>query len=137
MADRVFGYDGNSAANIAVTKQEFKKECNINVIVALFKRGAPLPIQIEAGQFVDVSELGDYKTALEQVMEAEVVWNTLPLIVKDGVGGDVAGFLDYVNDPQNAEQLVEWGLVAGPEIPAGLPVAAASGSGGGVDDPEE
>lgn len=111
---RVFGYEPGMPSK---TKQEFKQECNINHIVELYKKGAPLPLQITAGQFSDVSELGDYKTALDTVMEAERVFKTLPLVIKQAVNNTAAGFIDYVNDPSNKDQLVDWGLIAGPEVP--------------------
>ncbi len=110
---RVFGYLPDDEPQKA--KQEFKEECDVNTIVDMYKRGAPLPVQIRPGQFADVSDLGDYKTALETVMEAEEVWNTLPLAVKEAAGGTAAGFVDFVNDPANADQLIELGLVPGPE----------------------
>jgi len=111
---RYFSYEAGMPSR---TKQEFRDECDVNRIVASFKRGAPLPVQIHEGQFVDVSELGDYKTALETIMEAERVFNTLPMVVKDRVDNSPAGFLDFVNDPENADELVDLGLVPAPERP--------------------
>jgi len=108
------------------TKQEFKGECDVNRIVDLFRKGAPLPVQIHQGQFADVSELGDYKTALDTVMEAEAVFKTLPMAVKERCDNSVAGFLDFVNDPDNAEDLIELGLVAKPEVAIATDPAPAS-----------
>jgi len=95
-------------------KQEFQAECNVNTIVELFMKGAPLPVQVHEGQFVDVSELGDYKTALETVMEAEQVFKTLPMAVKKRCENSVAGFLDFVNDPENKDEMIELGLLEPP-----------------------
>lgn len=109
---RVYGYEEGMPSK---TKQEFKDECDVNTIVDMYVRGAPLPVQITKGQFVDVSELGDYKTAIDTVMQAEEVFNKMPKAIKEAVGNSVAGFLDFVNDPENEDQLVELGLVAAEE----------------------
>ncbi len=120
---RVFTYEVGMPSR---TKQEFKDECDVNLIVDAFTRGAPLPVQIHQGQFVDVSELGDYKTAVDTLMAADDVFAKLPGAVKDAVGNSPAGFLDFVNDPENADEMVQLGLVAPPpkeaaETPADEP----------------
>ena len=118
--ERVYGYDGRNAE--VVTKQEFKDECNVNVIVEAYKKGAPLGVTIHDGQFADVSELGDYKTAVDTVLEAEAIFKKLPMTIKSVVK-DPAGFVDFVNDPENKDQLVKWGLVPGPEPAAAVETA--------------
>ncbi len=110
---RVFAYEEGMPSK---TKQEFKDESDVNVIVDMYTRGAPLPVQITPGQFLDVSELGDYRTALDTIMEAEEVFKKMPKAVKDAVGNSVAGFLDFVNDPENTDQLVDLGLIPKDEL---------------------
>ena len=84
-----------------MAKQEFKDECDVNTIVDMYKKGAPLPVQVQPGQFIDVSELGDYKTAVEQVMEAEKVWNTVSREAREATGGDAG----HDHDGQRQERI--------------------------------
>ena len=121
--NRVYGYEPGMPSR---AKQEFKGESDVNNIVAMYKKGSPLPLQIRQGQFADVTQLGDYKTAVDALLEAEQVWATLPQTVKTAAGGTVASFLDFVNDPANADQLIELGLVAGPDVPAEAVVTAGA-----------
>lgn len=120
--ERFFCYE---AGEPSLTKQEFGRDCDINNIVAMYKKGRPMPFTVTPGMFADVSEMGDYKTAVDVLMEAEILWRRLPLEVRQKAGGSPAAFLDYVNDPENAESLVDMGLVtAAPEAKVSQPPKA-------------
>lgn len=119
---RVYAYDGDKHPSMA--KQEFKGECDVNKIVQLYRQGSPMPVQVRSGQFADVSDMPDYKTAVETVMEAKAIFRQLPMDVKRACGNTVAGFLDFVNDPANAQELVELGLMPAETAP---PEAAPAG----------
>lgn len=97
------------------TKQAFKQECDINHIMARFKRvqGAEFLTQYNGyvgGQFGDFSQIPDYRTALEQVRAAEGVFGALPAIVRKRFGNDPAEFLDFCQNPENESELVRLGL---------------------------
>lgn len=119
---RVFAYDGEQHPSMA--KQEFKSECDVNKIVQLYRQGSPMPVQVRSGQFADVSEMPDYKTAVETVMEAEEIFGKMSMDVKNACGNTVAGFLDWVQDPDNKDQLIELGLMPAETAP---PEAAPAG----------
>nr|QJB20007.1 MAG: internal scaffolding protein [Microvirus sp.] len=105
------------------TKQSFKQECDVNQIMKRFKRanaGASFLDRYQgylSGQFGDFSNVVDYRTALDQVRQANDVFDRLPAIVRKRFGNDAAAFLDFVHDPSNQGEMVKMGLAnAKPEV---------------------
>lgn len=97
------------------TKQSFKAECDVNVIMKRFKKTAGVDFLNRyqgylTGEFGDFSEVVDYRTALEQVARAESVFGALPAALRSRFENDPAQFLDFVQDPANANELVSLGL---------------------------
>lgn len=97
------------------TKQAFKDECDINLIMKRFKKvmGSDYLERYNgyvSGQFGDFSNVGDYRSALDQVKRAEEVFMALPAIVRKRFGNDAAEFLDFCNDPANVDEMVSMGL---------------------------
>lgn len=78
-----------------MTKQEFKAECDINNIIRRFHKDGFLRHMAQGmPQFLDVSELGDYRTAIDQVRAAERWFSQLPAKVRTKFDNDAAAFLD-------------------------------------------
>lgn len=97
------------------TKQSFRDECDVNKIMKRFKRSAGVGFLDRyqgylSGQFGDFSEVVDYRTALDQVRQANEVFGRLPAVVRKRFGNDPASFLDFVHDPANVGELVKMGL---------------------------
>lgn len=108
----------------SLTKQSFKNECDINLLMKKFKKimNADYLTQYNGyvgGQFGDFSEVSDYRSALEQVRSAQAVFDALPAVVRKQFAHDPAEFLDFCQNPANAGKLVEWGLaVEKPQAPS-------------------
>lgn len=97
------------------TQQSFKAECDINKIMERFKKstGAEYLNRYQgylSGEFGDFSEVGDYRTALEQVERARGVFMALPAKVRSQLANDPAEFLDFVQNPANSQALIDMGL---------------------------
>lgn len=97
------------------TKQSFKDECDINKIMKRFKKtvGTDYLNRFQGyldGRYGDFSEVADYRSALHQVRQAEEVFMALPAKVRGRFSNDPAQFLDFVQNPNNAEELVSLGL---------------------------
>lgn len=92
------------------TKQEFKDECDVNNIVARYVRDA-FWSHLAKGvpQFVDVSEVGDFKEAVDQVRSATEFFNHLPAALRTRFGNDVARFMDEAGQ-MTRDELREFGL---------------------------
>lgn len=96
-----------------MTKTSFKEECGIDWIMKQYRgTGVITHLNPKQAQFADVSEMGDYRTALHQVREAEDLFMQLPSKLRAKFENDAAAFLDWVTDPSTElEELKEYGLV--------------------------
>lgn len=101
------------------TKQSESAAVDVNRIVAQFDRTGVLP-QVRPGQFLDVSAVGDYREALEEVRLAESFFSSLPAAIRTEFANDPAAFLDFAVDPANRGRMQELKLIpADVVVPAG------------------
>jgi len=92
------------------TKQQFKAESDINTIVNKYKKtGVITHYARYQGSYGDATGL-DYKNAMDVVSNANTLFLELPASVRDRFNGDPAKFLDFVQDPKNADELTEMGF---------------------------
>lgn len=105
-------YSGIDCGTEGGAKQSFKEECDINTIVAQYaKTGLLTPVVQRPPEFVDVSEVGDYRTALEHVRIADDMFMQLGSAIRGEFENDPAIFLDFCTDPQNEDRMRELGLL--------------------------
>lgn len=76
----------------------------------------------QVGQFVDLSELSDYATAMRVVKAADSAFLQLPASARKAFNNDAAEWLDAVQGADNGDlekldQLVKAGLVKAPMVP--------------------
>ena len=115
-------------------KQSFKEECDINNILARYAAtGLLTPVQQTPGFFVDVSDVGDYREALDNVIQAQALFMQLPAVIRARFENDPAAFLDFASDPTNEDQMREMGLL--PPLPAEEPPTPAPEPAAGEQDP--
>lgn len=99
------------------TKQEFKDECDINIIVRNFvKHGALSPRDINArtAMYEDVSGIGDLQSSMSKVEAAKAGFERLPAAVRERFGNSAVALLRFVLDPANRAEAIELGLIDGP-----------------------
>ncbi len=110
-------YDGLRKAVTVVcgpgrTKQSMKDECDINLILARHeKTGLLTPVDTRPAMFVDVSGVGDYREAIENVRNAEDLFMQLPSKVRAKFDNDPAEFLDFCSSSENEEEMRDMGLL--------------------------
>lgn len=103
------------------TKQSFKNECDINLIVNKFKATGVITHQNnQPAQYGYAPEI-DFREALQTVMEAEESFGKLPAAVRQRFMNDPAELIDFLGDPENRDEAVELGLMEAPEAVAGSP----------------
>lgn len=97
------------------TMQEFKKECDINVLMKRYQKTGLFP-QHPGDKPRYVSNIGmpDYQQSLEIVMQAQSDFNSLNSELRKRFDNDPAKFLEFVNNPDNADELVKLGLREAP-----------------------
>jgi len=105
------------------TKQEFKDECDLGLIIKRFSktpegRRALANAQgfAETAQFGDVSAVPDFRTARDLVNAANASFMALPAIVRRRFDNDPAQFLDFCNDPNNLDEARSLGLAKPVEV---------------------
>ena len=93
------------------TQQQFKKECDINVVVSRFMKTGQLPPPKAQGFYADVSDVEDFQSAREAVRQAEADFMRYPAAIRAAFDNDPTVFVDAFNDPDNIDTLVEMGLL--------------------------
>lgn len=89
-----------------LAKQSAKDECDVNLILDRFRRtGAVDHLARGTPVFADVSEVGDYRTALENARAAEKYFAGLPAKVRAEFGNDAVRYLEALQDPEAGERL--------------------------------
>lgn len=98
-----------------LTKQSFKKECDINHLLNRYqKTGLIDHVNKYKGQYADLSNPVDYQTALNVVISAQNAFDSLPSSVRKRFGNDPRSFVEFVSDPENKEALYDMGLAERP-----------------------
>lgn len=95
------------------TKQSFKDETDINVLVKRFgvtttaqMRGLKVPSYGDFGE-----KVFDFQSAMNAVVDAQRAFDTLPADVRKRFGHDPQEFIAFFNDPANVEEGRKLGLV--------------------------
>lgn len=117
--------DLNIPVSARIVKGSFADECDINRIMSKYQRTGILPDVSKLGQYLDVSNVTDYASALNMVSDAQDLFDALPAHIRQDCYNDPAVFLDRATDPS---WLLKHGLASTP-----LPAAAKApmlGSGG-------
>jgi phage internal scaffolding protein len=114
------------------TRQEFRDECDINVIMRRYQSTGELPVLNQGNaQFLDVSASLTFQESMNFIADAQSMFNELPSAVRDRFYNDPAQFLDFCSNDDNRTQLAEMGLLS-PEatrellFPSSPPLPTAS-----------
>lgn len=95
----------------SLTQQQFKAECDVNNILAKYKKSGLLThINKHQGNFGDFTNVEDYKTSLEKVMKAQESFEHLPSELRNKFQNDPGNLISYLQDPKNDEEAVKYGL---------------------------
>lgn len=107
------------------TKQSFKAECDINNILARFKRTGVIEFTSKyQAQYGDVTAL-DFTEAMHTIATAKSMFHDMPSHLRARFKNDPAEFLAFVDNPANKEEARALGLLK-PEEPAAAPVQGAT-----------
>lgn len=94
-------------------KQSMREECDVNLIVQRFqKTGLISHLADGVPSFVDVSELGDFRSVLEHCRSVEAYFQGLPAKVRAVFSNDSRSFMDYLEGNPGVGDLEELGLEA-------------------------
>lgn len=117
-----FNYDTDQASQEAATviegesmaQQQFKDECDINVIVQRFGLTGELPENLRLPVSGDFTGIVDFKTAMDAVSQAQSAFMELPAQLRARFENDPQRLMRFLENDKNREEAVELGLVMRP-----------------------
>jgi phage internal scaffolding protein len=95
----------------SLAQQHFKDECDINNILRQFNLTGVLPESPLSPRYGDFTGIGDYHTALNQVIAAEDGFMSLPANLRARFENDPAQLIEFLNNPENYNEAISLGLV--------------------------
>lgn len=96
-------------------KQSMAAECDINNIMRKNqKTGLITHVNQHNGSYDNLIAGGDYHDHLNACIEAQTAFDTLPAQIRNQFRNDPGAFLEFVQDPENASELVTMGLAQPP-----------------------
>jgi hypothetical protein len=95
----------------SMTQQSFKDECDINNIMDKYQQTGFIDefYDRQNPQFADVSTTVDFHTAQNLLSAATEAYNALDPVVRSRFGSPL-DFLSFVDNPHNAQALIDMGL---------------------------
>lgn len=115
------------------TKQEFKDECDINSLMERYKHPELIDFVNKYSPTYGDATGFEFNEMQDQILGAKNMFADLPAKVRDRFNNDPARFLDFFNDPENAQEAAKMGLLAPKPVevipdPTPEPVKAPKGS---------
>lgn len=103
----------------SLVQRSSKDECDINLIMKKYEKSRILThVNKYAGEYGDFSNVPDYKTGLERVMEADAMFMSLPASIRDRFNNDPGKFIEFATNADNIGEMRSMGLAPkAPEPP--------------------
>lgn len=108
--------DGTVCREEKITRDSEKDQADINKIMKRAEQQGIIPLSAREGQFLDLSQVGDFREAREAVRLANEYFMSLPAESRAVFDNDAAKLLDAVNDPAQLQLLEEAGIVPKAEV---------------------
>lgn len=100
------------------TRQDMQEECDVNALMARYDKAGVWPNDNAAEpRYLDCSEVPDFRSAMDFMIEADKAFMSLPATVRREFDNNSADFVDYATDPANVGQMREWGLAPPEKTP--------------------
>ncbi len=113
------------ASEPVMTKQSFKQEVDMNNIIARHvKRGGvpPLPPDLSFGFAPPYS----FHEAMNLIREADNYFDQVPSELRNRFRNDPGLFIDFIENPDNRDELMDMGLIDRPVEVEEPPIVAAT-----------
>lgn len=95
---------------ISLTKQSFTAECDINNIMRKYQKTGAIDHVNKHEASYGYATSDDFQSALETIRTGQTMFDELPSSIRTKFDNDPAKFLDFVQDQNNAGEMVELGL---------------------------
>lgn len=121
-------YTGEVTTPPSMTKQSFAAECDINNIIKSFSiTGMVNHINQNAskGAYVDLPDPIDFQEAIHTVEGANQAFMSLPSKIRDRFNSDPVKFLEFLSNPENANEARSLGILN--PLPPPPPIGGETG----------
>lgn len=104
---------------LSLTRQSMSAECDINNIMKKYERTGILDHQnrYEGGYGDFTSAPENYHEAMNQIIEAQDMFLSLPAQIRKKFANDPGNYLEFATDPANAEEMIKLGLAVARKTP--------------------
>jgi phage internal scaffolding protein len=111
----------------SLTHSYFAEDCDINVIMAQYEKSGLIEhVNRYNGSYGDFTDVSDYQSSLNAVLEAQEAFDSLPAKVRSRFSNDPAEFLSFVNDSSNKDEMISLGLLKSVDVVDSGDVASES-----------
>ena len=106
------------------TQQQFRDKVNVNSIMAKYRKtGLIEHVRTNPGIYSDLTELPDYMTAMQTVINANRTFETIPANIRLRFQNDPAQLISFLSDPSNNDEALKLGLIIPqPALPKGAEI---------------
>jgi len=94
------------------TKQSFRDECDINLIMAKYQKTGALSHVNNYGANYGFATSIDFTEAMQLIRTAQEMFDGLPSSIRTRFDNDPAVFLEFVQDADNTKEMQTLGLIA-------------------------
>lgn len=120
-----YNYDTMQASDMSglecldesLTIQSAKEDADINTIVRRFGLSGELPNNLNMPVSGDFTGIGDFHQAMNLVRRAEEEFLRVPADVRARFNNDPARFMEFFDDPANADEARRYGMLRDPVPP--------------------
>lgn len=122
----VVDFNDPEGQSLSRTKQAFKEECDINVIIQKWQStGITDHINLARPSYLDYDTPDDYLDAVNRVISAQNSFDALPSAVRSRFQNDPQQLLAFLQDGNNHEEAQSLGLLEEAATPAPTPAPAS------------
>jgi len=112
--DPVLRFDPKDPGSKSMTQQQFRDECDINVIMKRYERSGTLPEGISGAQpqFGDFSDVPDFQTIQNTVVAVQMAFNRLPASTRARFDHSPQKALDFLSNSENTPEAFKLGMIS-------------------------
>ena len=109
------------------TEQSHRDACDVNKLVARYEKTGVLPqVADRKCWYGDFSNVKDYQVALNQLNNAQILFDNLSVKVRNRFDNDVSKLLSFLDKKSNLAEAIELGIIAKP-VESGVSTGGSDG----------
>ena len=98
----------------SLTEQSHEKKCNINNIMARYRKTGELPLSRKSPLFGNFVGASDFQESVNIILKANEDFAKLPARIRNRFDNDPAELVQFISDPENLEEAIELGIIEKP-----------------------